>query len=144
MARFDSVYPHQGGWNEDIILYLYEMLAERDPLANISHRKMPTWEAHRGFVTRKPYLEWWIISIETPVGYRRVGQCYVTEMNEIGIQIGKQFQGQGFGSEALEMLMEMHKGRRLLANINPQNAASIRLFAKYGFTLCQHTYERMP
>ena len=37
-------------------MFLYELLSERDPVANISHKQMPTYDEHIRFVTSKPYL----------------------------------------------------------------------------------------
>ena len=44
---------------------------------------------------------------------------------------------QGFGSEGLELLIDFAFQQlnlnQLFANINPENKASMRLFAKFGF-----------
>ena len=43
------------------VTFLYELLAERDPVANISHREMPTFDQHRKFVDSRPYKAWYLI-----------------------------------------------------------------------------------
>ena len=37
--------------------FLFELLAQRDPRANISHREMPTYQRHIRFVKSKPYAK---------------------------------------------------------------------------------------
>ena len=41
--------------------FLYELLSERNPNANISHKKLPTYKQHVKFVMSKPYFKWYII-----------------------------------------------------------------------------------
>ena len=41
--------------------FLYELLAERDPIANISHKKMPSWQEHWKFIASEPYKFWGIV-----------------------------------------------------------------------------------
>ena len=41
--------------------FLYDLLLERDPKANISHKKMPTFTEHLKFVKSKPYSKWYVI-----------------------------------------------------------------------------------
>lgn len=123
---------------------LLELLAERDPIANISHKQMPTREQHLEFVRSKPYAEWWFIIINYPIesgGREMVGVCYLTKQNEIGIQIFRRHQRRGYASAALAQMLDLHKGKRLLANIAPGNEKSFALFKRYGFTACQVTLE---
>ena len=47
----------------------------------------------------------------------------------------------GYARTALNTLIEMHKGRRLLANIAPDNHVSRYLFASFKFKLIQNTFE---
>lgn len=121
--------------------FLHELLAERDPSANISHKKMPTWEEHVAFFEAKPYSEWHVIYLHDGVCRTAVGSCYITKMGEIGIQISRAHQRKGYARTALNTLIEMHKGRRLLANIAPGNEASQKLFEGFGFKHIQNTFE---
>ena len=41
--------------------FLYELLKNKDPNSNISHKKMPTYDEHVKFVLSKPYTNWYII-----------------------------------------------------------------------------------
>jgi hypothetical protein len=41
-----------GGIRGGALEWLYELIQEREPEVNISHRDMPTFEQHRQFVTR--------------------------------------------------------------------------------------------
>jgi RimJ/RimL family protein N-acetyltransferase len=111
--------------------FLYKLLEERDPVINISHRKMPRYRDHVAFIKSQPYREWFVIwSNEFN---KLVGSLYITVNNEIGIFISKEFQDHGFGSEALKQIIERHKFENLYANINPKNYKSKEFFKKHGF-----------
>ena len=117
---------------------LFELLTKRDPIANISHKRMPTYDEHREFVRSKPYDAWYLI--KTNGEY--IGAIYLTNASEIGISLFREHQGKGFGARAVRMLMRKYPSRkRYLANINPRNELSIRFFQKLGFTHIQNTYE---
>jgi RimJ/RimL family protein N-acetyltransferase len=116
---------------------LYELLKERKASSNISHKEMPTFEQHCSYVESRPHKEWYLIYADGQVA----GQVYVTEKNEIGIQIFSAFHRRGYATEAVRNLIKNHKkGEQLLANINPKNKASIAFFKKLGFKIVQHTY----
>ena len=129
---------------------LYEMLRERsvedDPFVNISHRALPSWEQHCVFVDLHLYRFWFLILAEGEY----VGQVYATKFNEIGIIILRAHRGKGWGARAVKELTSIHqpleaapgyRSGRWLANINPKNERSIRMFTGLGFALKQHTYE---
>ena len=117
--------------------FLYELLLERDPVANISHKKMPTYDEHVKFVTSKPYLRWYVVFYNG----KKVGSSYLTKQNEIGIFVKKELQEKGIGSQILELVMEKNGPGRYLANISPKNKKSIKFFKNHGFNLIQYTYE---
>ena len=124
---------------------LYEWLrvrsTEDDPYTNISHRVLPTWQQHLRFVHSEPFRLWVLIANNhAPRNY--LGYIYGSERNEIGIYLGKDHRGQGIGTRALELFISEHKplpalpSRRRgcwLANINPANEPSIRMFERLGF-----------
>ena len=58
---------------------------ERNPRANISHKKMPVYNKHVSFVSAKPYSKWYVIFY----GINKAGSIYLTSQNEIGIFIKK-------------------------------------------------------
>ena len=122
---------------ESDCLFLYELLKERDPRVNISHKKMPSFAQHIKFVLSKPYAKWYVIE----EGKKDVGSVYLTNDSEIGIFIKKNTQGKGIGFKALKLLMEKNPRIRYLANVNPKNKRSIQFFKDNGFSLIQHTYE---
>ena len=41
--------------------FLYDLLKERDPKSNISHKKMPTFLQHKKFIKSGPYSKWYIV-----------------------------------------------------------------------------------
>ena len=122
---------------------LYNLLAERDPVANISHKTMPTMAEHFKLWRGRPYLDWMLIrernGAENHGGIVH-GACYVSKQHEVGIQIFKRSQGKGYAKEALTLLLERHRGARLIANVNPMNEVSAKLFRGFGFRLAQYTY----
>jgi RimJ/RimL family protein N-acetyltransferase len=122
---------HDDGW------LLYRLLGERDESVNISHKTMPCVADHIKFFKSKPYEAWYLI-LENA---EPVGACYLSKQNEIGVQIFKRHQGKGYGKAAVQELMKRHGKRRYLANINPQNERSAKMFKDLGFGLIQHTYE---
>ncbi len=117
--------------------FLYSLLIERDPLVNISHKKMPTYKNHLKFVMSKPYSKWYIIKSKN----QSMGSIYLSKQNEIGIFIKKGMQGKGIGKISMQLLMKKNPRKRYLANVNPKNIKSIKFFKKNGFRLIQYTYE---
>ena len=117
--------------------FLYNLLKERDPSANISHKKMPTYHEHVLFVSSKPYLKWYVILYDT----NKAGSIYVTSQNEIGIFIKKSFQDKQIGSIVLKKLIQKNPKKRYLANVSPKNKNSINFFKKNKFKLIQYTFE---
>ena len=117
--------------------FLYQHLKERNPTANISHKKMPTYAEHVKFVMSRPYSKWYIIIHKN----KKVGTIYLTKQNEIGIFIKNKMQDKLIGQKTLEILMEKNPRKRYLANVSPKNKKSIRFFTRNGFKLIQYTYE---
>ena len=117
--------------------FLYNLLKERDPLANISHKKMPSYHEHVLFVSSKPYSKWYVILY----GANKVGSIYITTQNEIGIFIKKSFQYKQIGSVVLKKLIQKNPKKRYLANVSPKNKNSINFFKKNKFKLIQYTFE---
>ena len=116
-------------------VFLYDLLAERDPIANISHREMPSFEKHRRFVESVPYKCWYLIKSDD----EWIGSVYLTHNDEIGVSILKAHHGHGYGKQAVYLLMKAHPVKRFLANIAPGNARSLAMFEKLGFELVQYT-----
>jgi len=117
--------------------FLFKLLKERDPKANISHKKMPTFLEHEQFVMSKPYSYWYVIELSQA----KVGTIYLSKNNEIGIFLKKIHHGKGIGAKALKQLITKHPRKRYLANINPDNILSKEFFKNNKFKLIQHTYE---
>ena len=119
------------------IRFLYNQLKEREPMINISHKKMPTYTEHSQFVLSKPYSKWYIIIHKN----KKIGNTYLTKTNEIGIFILKSIKINGIGKTVLEEIMKMNPRSRYLANVSPTNDKSSKFFKKNGFKLIQYTYE---
>jgi RimJ/RimL family protein N-acetyltransferase len=128
-----------------ILNFLYDLLKNRDPIANISHRAMPTFEQHEQFVDSKPYECWYVIFLAQD-GHAEdghlIGAIYLTKNGEIGISIARHFQGRGYGKTAIRCLMSLHPRKEYLANIAPGNSKSLALFEGMGFHLVQYTLRK--
>jgi RimJ/RimL family protein N-acetyltransferase len=105
---------------------LYALLAEREPEESISHKAMPTFKQHCEFLASEPYAVWYIID-------EGAGAVYLSKQDEIGIGIMRAHQRKGLASQAIQEIMRRHPRKRYLANINPHNLASLKLFGKLGF-----------
>jgi len=119
-----------------VMNFLYDLLAERDEITNISHCRMPSRADHVKFVLDRPYKDWQIIVADG----ERIGATYLSKNNEIGIFILKEHRGKGYGREVIRNLQNLHDEFTLLANINPRNKPSIDLFLGEGFEHIQNTY----
>ncbi len=117
--------------------FLHNLLKERDPKANISHKKMPTYSEHLKFIKSKPYSKWYIIESSKT----KVGSIYLSKNDEIGIFLKKTYQNKGIANKAVELLMQKNPREKYLANINPKNLSSIKFFKKNNFKLIQYTFE---
>lgn len=128
---------------------LYELLEERKPHQNISHKELPDYEDHENFVASDPYKAWFLIEIPIPSSqsfahpegaHEVIGTIYLTHQNEIGIQLFERYIGEGYGEMAVKILMDAFEGP-FYANISPYNQGSIRFFEKMGFQHIQQTYK---
>lgn len=141
--------------------FLYELMQEREPEVNISHLELPSFEQHRGFVTRRPYRFWYLLAAAAQAprddGFGGqialepvwVGYISATQANEIGVVLRKLYRGRGYGPAAIQQLMQMHRPNppakstrngHWLANIAPGNEHSKHVFEKLGFRKIQETY----
>ena len=134
--RLINVYDYEQAARLEI---LYELLAERTPAQSISHKEMPTFTAHEQFVESRPYAVWYFITTDEDTS-TPLGNVYLTPDKEIGIQIFREFQMNGHGTAALDVLYSIHKGP-FYANISPRNYVSQKFFEKEGFTHIQNTYK---
>lgn len=120
--------------------FLYDLLKNRDPITNISHKKMPTFKEHKEFINSHPYTKWYIILFKK----RKAGSIYLSKQDEIGIFIKKEFQNMELGTKSLNLLMKKIPRKRYLANVSPQNKNSQKFFKNNDFKLIQYTYELIP
>lgn len=142
--RLLTVYPLRAGlwpfrfrpFDPHHIQVLYDLLAERQPHESISHNGMPSFKEHFDFVRSEPYEAWYLAE----VGADLVGSVYLSKRDELGVSIFRKWQGRGYASEALCMLMCLHPRARFYANVNPANDKSIALFTALNFKHVQNTY----
>ena len=137
MKKTQSAISLKSVTNSDV-KFLFDLLKERDPRVNISHRKMPTYSQHTKFINSKPYSKWYIILKSK----QKIGSIYLSKNDEIGIFLSKKFQGKNVGNFALNELMKKNPRKRFLANVNPKNKKSISFFKNNNFKLIQYTFEK--
>lgn len=143
----ESVYKERAGAGvRSLYAIMQERSTEADAHTNISHRSLPPYKQHAAFVRSKPYRSWYFVKVDGLVA----GSLTITKLNEIGIVLLADYRGKGIGKQALQMLLARHvplpaipsmRSDRFVANINPLNERSIRLFTGLGFKLKQQTYE---
>jgi RimJ/RimL family protein N-acetyltransferase len=147
IVRLVNVY-RAGRARSGAVRFLYQLLEERPPAANISHSRMPTIGQHRRFVRCRPYRAWYLVESAAPGEW--VGSVSVTGRNEIGIAILKAYQRKDYARAALRALFAtvrplkgVPSARRgtFLANVAPGNHRAHRLFKGLGARPIQVTYE---
>ena len=124
-------------------VFLYDLLKERDPVANISHKALPPFFMHVQFILSRPYHCWNLIEVKgihEGMWAMPIGSVYLTKADEIGLFLAKPFQGQGYGRRVLNILFEAYPREMYLANIAPRNEGSKRFFEGQGFRHIQNTY----
>ncbi len=121
------------------IEFLFDLLKKRDPISNISHKKMPSYSQHIKFIKSKPYSKWYIILKEN----EKIGSIYLSKNNEIGLSILESKRTKNIQNLALNELIKKNPRKRFLANINPKNKNLISFFKKNDFKLIQYTFEKI-
>ena len=117
--------------------FLYDLLKNKDPNANISHKKMPSYDEHVKFVMSKPYTNWYIIEYDK----KNVGAIYLSKQDEIGISISNDYEYDQIVKPALKLLMKLNQRKRYLANTSPKDVRSQEFLLKNGFTGLEYVYE---
>ena len=117
--------------------FLYELLKNKDPNSNISHKKMPSYDEHVKFVMSEPYTIWYIIEYDK----KNVGAIYLSKLDEIGISINNDFEYDQIAKIALRLLMELNPRKRYLVNVSPKDVRSQEFLLKNGFTGLEYVYE---
>ena len=118
-------------------LFLYDLLKNKDPNANISHKKMPSYDEHVEFVMSKPYTNWYIIEYEK----KNVGAIYLSKQDEIGISVSNDYEYDQIVKPALKLLMKLNQRKRYLANTSPKDVRSQEFLLKNGFIGLEYVYE---
>jgi RimJ/RimL family protein N-acetyltransferase len=118
-------------------LFLYDLLKNKDPNANISHKKMPSYDEHVKFVMSKPYTNWYIIEYDK----KNVGAIYLSKQDEIGISISNDYEYDQIVKPALKLLMKLNQRKRYLANTSPKDVRSQEFLLKNGFTGLEYVFE---
>jgi glucose-6-phosphate 1-dehydrogenase len=118
-------------------LFLYEMLKERNPKENISHKKIPSFKQHTSFVSSKPYSKWYIILYKK----EKAGSIYLSKQNEIGIHIKNNLENIRIAKDAIKIIIEKNPRKKYFANISIKNKKLMKFFDSQKFYKLQVTYE---
>lgn len=115
--------------------FLYALLLERNPLACVSHRVMPSYAAHELFVAHHPYDHWWVASWHG----QRIGSVYLTDRRELGVNlVGGWPMEQAWGA-IVDWVQEWTRGGPLLVNVAATNPATRAFYEARGFVHIQDT-----
>ena len=118
-------------------LFLYELLKTKDPIANISHKKMPSYDEHVNFILSNPYAIWYIIEYEG----KKIGSVYLSKHDEIGIYLVDNSLYDKIGKSVIKLLIKNNPRKRYLAKVSPQNKKLQNFFVNNGFIGLEYTYE---
>ena len=118
-------------------LFLYDLLKNRDPIANISHKKMPSYDEHVNFILSNPYTIWYTIEYEG----EKTGSIYLSKQDEIGISLVDNSLYDKIGKSVIKLLIKNNPRKRYLAKTSPQNKKLQNFFINNGFTGLEYTYE---
>ena len=117
--------------------FLYELLKNKNPNSNISHKKMPSYDEHVKFVMSKPYTNWYVIVYDK----KNVGAIYLSKQDEIGISIKNDYMNEDIAKTAFKLLMELNPRKRYLANVSPKDVRLQEFLLKNEFTGLEYVYE---
>ena len=117
--------------------FLYELLKNRDPIYNISHKNMPSYDEHKKFVRSVPYTNWYIVFFNR----KKIGAAYLSFDDEIGISFLPDYDIEVFRKKTLAELINKNPRKRYLANVNPINEKYKEFLKKEGFKLFSN-YEK--
>jgi hypothetical protein len=124
---------------------LYALLKWRKH--TISHRKMPSRQAHRKFIANHPYRVWYLVK----AGDEYVGSIYLLDNNCIGVNIAGA--DAWLIPDAIEYVLTRHKPLPAVksvraadfhVNLAPSNRELKSALKKMGATLLQTTYSLAP
>ena len=119
------------------MLFLYDLLKNKDPNANISHKKMPTYDEHIKFVLSKPYTNWYVIEYDE----KNAGAIYLSKRDEIGISISNDYEYEQIAKTAIKLLIELNPRKRYLVNVSPKDIRTQEFLLKNGFSGLEYVYE---
>ena len=119
--------------------FLYRLLAERNEIENISHRKMPTYQEHVEHLQTIPVKQYVIYTEgeKKPIGY-----LSFSDKGEIGLHFIKEEDTDENKEEVLRSVLK-DKGQKYFINIAPRNKSLQVAAEKCGFRLIQYTYENI-
>jgi RimJ/RimL family protein N-acetyltransferase len=130
--------PHFLAYRNDPVIARYqdwEPTFTEDDLRGIIHRQR---ERHPGTPG-----QWFIFAIALKATEKLIGDCAFRTFDtdarqaEIGYSLARAYQGQGFASEAVTCVLDYAfatlQMRRIIANTDCENAASVALLDRLGF-----------
>ena len=117
--------------------FLYNLLKERNPISNISHKKMPSFRNHIKFVSSKPYKKWYVIKMSN----NSIGSIYLSYQNEIGFFLKKEYDDVTISNSVIKSFMKKNPLNEYFVNISPKNTKLIKFYKNLGFSLLQKTFK---
>tara|TARA_B100001540_G_C15498647_1_gene502555 strand:- start:250 stop:678 length:429 start_codon:yes stop_codon:yes gene_type:complete len=117
--------------------FLYDLLEERNPISNISHKKMPSIQSHIKFISSKPYKKWYVIKMSN----NSIGSIYLSYQNEIGLFLKKEYDDVKIANSVIKLFMKKNPLNQYFVNISPRNTKLIKFYKNLGFSLLQKTFK---
>ena len=119
--------------------FLYDLLTERKPFENISHKKLPSYNNHVKFIKSTPYSKWLLIEYRD----KMIGSVYLSKNTEIAIWIKKSIKDykMEIQRKVLEEVITKFTRKKYFVNLNPRNKKMINFYKKNGFKLVYFTFE---
>ena len=117
------------------MLFLYDLLKNKDPNANISHKKMPSYDEHIKFVCIKTIYYWYIIEYDE----KNVGAIYLSKLDEIGISINNDYEYDQIAKDCVKITYGIKPTKTLSCKCKSKRHKITRIFIKkwiYWFRIC--------
>lgn len=130
--------------------FLYSLLKERlnysKDLDFIHPSDFPSYEKHVEIIenyltdTKNTFDRFYKIQFKENDIWIDVGSIVLKKDYEWGYHILKKYWNQGIGSKTINQFFEIHKDKRIICKIKPENERAIHIMKKLGFKLTELTF----
>ena len=127
--------------SDEEIFFLYNLLKDRK--YSISHKKMPSIEAHKQFINNNPYLFWYLIREDNTL----IGSTYIMDDNSLGIDLT--VEKMKYFQDVINFIKQKHKPKppiksvrsgKFFVNVSPFDLLKIDALERSKARIIQSTY----